>query len=353
VSQCGFDSVFGEHGDATRRTEVRGIESIGDTVEHIIDFGPVQCLAVVAYGDLLGTFYGELASEHWHVPDVNERGVCNPDRMRFAFSTSPQRTTWPWMSEVWKRADDLDVFESGWTFDHLYPLMGDSTEDCMEGWITLTALLHETRRLRGGVLVTGMVYRHPGVLANMASTLDITSGGRLELGIGAGWNEEECDAFGIDLGTLTERFDRFEEGLAVLKSLLTNDRTTFNGRYYNLTEAMNNPKPVQCPLPICIGGAGKRRTLPLAARFAHHWNYSGTDPEGFATALGVLRDSCAAIGRDPAEITCSTILRWTGDAEVFRSDVAAMEAAGAQLAIVSLPKSAPPSVVAEIAASAA
>jgi F420-dependent oxidoreductase-like protein len=269
--------------------------------------------------------------------------------MRYAFSTSPQRTTWPWMLEVWKRADDLDVFESGWTFDHLYPLMGDSTQDCMEGWITLTALLHETRRLRGGVLVTGMVYRHPGVLANMASTLDITSGGRLELGIGAGWNEEECAAFGIDLGTMTERFDRFEEGLAVLQSLLANDRTTFAGRYYHLTEAMNNPKPLQRPLPVCIGGQGKKRTLPLAARFAHHWNYSGTDPAGFATCSRVLHESCAAIGRDPAEITCSTIMRWTGDAAGFRREAELMAAVGAELAIVSLPKSAPPSIVNDIA----
>ena len=104
--------------------------------------------------------------------------------------------------------------------------------------------------------MTGMVYRHPGVLANMASTLDIVSDGRLELGIGAGWNEEECDAFGIELGTLRERFDRFEEGLAVIDSLLTNDRTTFDGSYYQLTEAMNNPKPVQARIPMCIGGVG-------------------------------------------------------------------------------------------------
>src|SRR5215218_5532186 len=190
------------------------------------------------------------------------------DPMRYAFATSPQRTTWDWLLEVWRIADELPAYESGWTFDHLYPIMGDPTEDCLEGWITLTALLHETVRLRGGVLVTGMVYRHPGVLASMASTLDITSGGRLELGIGAGWNEEECDAFGIDLGTMQERFDRFEEGLAVLTSLLSNERTTFDGAYYELNEAMNNPKPLQSPLPICIGGTGKKRTLPLAARYA-------------------------------------------------------------------------------------
>jgi F420-dependent oxidoreductase-like protein len=270
--------------------------------------------------------------------------------MRFAFSTSPQRTTWEWMLEVWKRADDLPVYESGWTFDHLYPLMGDSTEDCLEGWITLTALLQDTQRLRGGVLVTGMVYRHPGVLANMASTLDITSGGRLELGIGAGWNEEECDAFGIELGTMKERFDRFEEGLAVLESLLTNDRTTFKGEYYELTEAMNNPKPVQNPLPICIGGMGKKRTLPLAARYATHWNYISTDAAGFAECRDVLHEACAAIGRDPGDITCSTIMRFDGDFDALGRDIEAMAVVGADLAIISLPKSAPPSIVNDLAA---
>ncbi len=269
--------------------------------------------------------------------------------MRFAFSTSPQRTTWEWMREVWQRADALDVFESGWTFDHLYPLFGDSTDDCMDGWVTLTALLHETSRLRGGVLVTGMVYRHPGVLANMASTLDITSGGRLELGIGAGWNEEECDAFGIELGTLRERFDRFEEGLAVLDSLLTNDRTTFDGRYYRLDGAMNNPKPVQSPLPICIGGVGRTRTLPLAASYAHHWNYGGSDVAEFAECRDVLHGACAAIGRDPAEITSSVLLRWSG-AEQLRADADSFAAAGADLGIVSIPKTEPPSVIDEIAA---
>jgi F420-dependent oxidoreductase-like protein len=269
--------------------------------------------------------------------------------MRYAFATSPQRTTWQWLLDVWTIADELTVFESGWTFDHLYPLMGDSTEDCLEGWITLTALLHETERLRGGVLVTGMVYRHPGVLANMASALDITSGGRLELGIGAGWNQEECDAFGIELGTMTERFDRFEEGLAVLASLFTNDRTTFDGRYYRLTEAMNNPKPLQSPLPICIGGAGKRRTIPLAARYATHWNCPGDDPAVFAESRKVLHDACEQIGRDPSEITCSSLARYTGDADALRRGIDAMRSEGSDLTIISLPKSEPPDVIERIA----
>ena len=151
--------------------------------------------------------------------------------------TAPQRCTWEWLRDVWKRADQHPVFESAWTFDHFYPLFGDSTEDCLEGWMSLAALLHETERIRGGVLVTGMLYRHPAVLANMATTLDITSGGRLELGIGAGWNEEECDAYGIELGTMGERFDRFEEGMAVLHGLLTQDRTDFDGEHYRLANA--------------------------------------------------------------------------------------------------------------------
>jgi len=270
--------------------------------------------------------------------------------MRHAISTSPQRTTWKWLLEVWQRADTHDVFESAWTFDHLYPLFGDSTENCLDGWITLTALLHETERLRGGVLVTGMVYRHPGVLANMASTLDITSGGRLELGIGAGWNEEECTAFGIDLGTMKQRFDRFEEGLHVLESLFTNELTSFDGTHYRLVDAMNNPKPLQPKLPICIGGRGRKRTLPLAARFADHWNYSGTDPVEFAELRDVLHRACADIDRDPSEITTSFLLRWTGDDDQLLADRATFDQAGADLAIVSIPKTAPPTVVDQLAA---
>jgi F420-dependent oxidoreductase-like protein len=270
--------------------------------------------------------------------------------MRYGLSTSPQYTTWEWLLEVWQRADAHEVFESAWTFDHLYPLFGDSTQDCLEGWITLTALLQATTRLRGGVLVSGMVYRHPSVLANMASTLDITSGGRLEVGIGAGWNEEECDAHGIELGSMQQRFDRFEEGLAVLESLLTNDRTTFSGEYYTLVDAMNNPKPLQSPLPICIGGRGKQRTLPLAARYAHHWNCSAFEPETFAELRQVLHAACADIGRDPAEITCSVLVRYTGDDDALRHQLGAMRAAGADLALIALAKSEPPDVVERVAA---
>ena len=271
--------------------------------------------------------------------------------MRYAISTSPQRCTWDWLVEVWRKADEIELFESGWTFDHFYPLFGDSTEDCLEGWISLTALLQETKRIRGGVLVTGMLYRHPAVLANMASTLDITSNGRLELGIGAGWNEEECEAYGIELGSMEERFDRFEEGMEVITQLLKQDRSTFRGNWYSLQDAMNNPKGPQNPLPICIGGGGLRRTIPAVAKYAHHWNY-GTQTmslEDFKMRHNVFLKACEKEGRDPDDILISTMLRYDGDAQATIQQAREYEEAGVKLGIVSIPKDKSPEIVEEIA----
>src|SRR3984957_15507277 len=129
--------------------------------------------------------------------------------MRFAFKTAPQNTTWDAMLEVWRGAGDTEGFESGWAFEPFYPTFSPPPGPCLEGWMTLAGLAQATRRLRLGTLVTGIHYRHPAVLANMAATLDVMSGGRLELGIGAGWNEEESGAYGIELGTPRERSDRF------------------------------------------------------------------------------------------------------------------------------------------------
>src|SRR5579862_1989742 len=216
--------------------------------------------------------------------------------VRFAIKTSPQHTTWEEILPVFREADGIDLFESGWLFDHFYPIRGDSSGPCLEGWITLTALAQATRRLRLGVLVTGIHYRHPAVLANMAATLDHVSGGRLELGIGAGWNEEESGAYGIALGTPRERSDRLEEACAVLTGLLTQETTDFEGRYYRLAAARCEPKPVQRPHPpICIGGSGERRTLRTAARWAQHWNFVGGTPDEFRRKREVLHEHCAAI----------------------------------------------------------
>ena len=272
--------------------------------------------------------------------------------MRFAFKTSPQNTTWPDMLAVWKEADDIDVFESGWTFDHFYPIFSDPAGPCLEGWMTLAALAQATRRLRLGTLVTGIHYRHPAVLANMAASLDIISGGRLELGIGAGWNEEESGAYGIELGSPAERSDRFEEACEVIVSLLTRETTDFTGKYFQLTNARCEPKPVQAPHPpVCIGGSGERRTLRTAARFAQHWNFVGGTPEEFARKRAVLAGHCQDIGRDPREIMVSSHIRLGpgGETGPAVDAVAALAEHGLDLAIVILPQPHDPAVLAPLA----
>ena len=254
------------------------------------------------------------------------------------------------MLEVWRAADDIEVFESGWTFDHFYPIFSDSTGPCLEGWTTLTALAQATTRLRMGTLVTGIHYRHPAVLANMAATLDVISGGRLELGIGAGWNEEESGAYGIALGTLRERSDRFEEACEVVVGLLSPAVTTsFAGRFFELRDARCNPKPLQHPLPICIGGNGERRTLRTAARFAQHWNFVGGPVELFSHKRQVLHQHCADVGRDPNEILLSSHVPFDGDASATAAAAAALAEAGAGLAIVQLRPPHQPSVLEPLA----
>lgn len=257
--------------------------------------------------------------------------------MRFAFKTAPQHTTWDEMLAVWKAADEIRIFESGWNFDHFYPIYSDSTGPCLEGWVTLTALAQATRRLRLGTLVTGIHYRHPAVLANMAATLDIVSGGRLEIGIGAGWNEEESSAYGIALGSPRDRSDRFEEACEVIVGLLSEETTTFDGRFFTLTDARCEPKPIQRPHPpIVIGGSGERRTLRTAARFADHWNFVGGTPDELRAKIEVLHGHCSSIGRDPTEILISSHVRHDGEPSETAERAAALAEAGAQLGIVQL-----------------
>ncbi len=159
----------------------------------------------------------------------------------------------------------------------------------------------------------------------------------MELGIGAGWNEEESGAYGIELGTPGQRSDRFEEACELIVGLLTQETTTFAGRYYQLTNARNEPKPVQRPHPpICIGGSGERRTLRTAARFAQHWNFLGGTPQEFSHKRDVLYSHCADLGRDPKEILVSSHLMFTGDAEATAEQAASLSEVGVELGIVYL-----------------
>jgi F420-dependent oxidoreductase-like protein len=245
--------------------------------------------------------------------------------MRFAFKTSPQYTSWNDLREFWAVADHIEILESGWLFDHFYPIQQPDRDfqpdgPCLEGWSLLAALAALTQRLRMGVMVTGVHYRNLGVLAKMIATVDHISNGRLEVGLGAGWNELESKAYGIQLGDPAERSDRFEEACEALNRLLTEETTTYEGRYQHLVDARCNPPSVQRPRPpFVIGGNGERRTLRTAARFADHWNFLGLPPGGFARKRDVLYEHCAAVGRDPSEITLSSHV-WLRDSSAAALD---------------------------------
>jgi F420-dependent oxidoreductase-like protein len=226
--------------------------------------------------------------------------------MRFSFWPDQQR---PW-HEIAALVDHVE--STGWdgvyVYDHFMPddeIGLSQSGPVLEGWTTLTAIATRTSRLRLGTLVLGNLYRQPAVLANMAATLDHISGGRLVLGIGAGWQNNEHAAYGIDLPAPGARLDQFEEACQVITSLLRGGRTDFDGRYYRLADAPCEPQPLQVRLPVLIGGRGERRTLRIVAQFADEWNAWST-PEIFAHKSSVLDGYCSAIGRDPNEIVRST-----------------------------------------------
>lgn len=235
--------------------------------------------------------------------------------MELAIKIAPHHITWDTMLRVAGHADDSGVYGQFWNFDHFYPIKGDTSGPCLESWVTLTAIAQATSRIRIGSMVNGIHHRHPAVVANMASAIDIVSGGRFELGLGAGWNEEESGAYGIELGSLRERFDRLDEGLEVLVGLLAEEETTFHGRYYQLTNARNDPKGPQLPLPICIGGTGEKRTLRSVARYASHWNLPMFDGETLRRKRDVLAGHCADAGTDVDAIKVSTHVFAPADAD--------------------------------------
>jgi len=233
---------------------------------------------------------------------------------RHAIKTPPHHDTWQAFRDTWVEADGIDVFESAWNWDHFYPLAPPYDGPNLEGWTMLAALAQATSRLRIGAMVNGMHHRHPAVTANMAATVDVVSDGRLELGMGAGWNEMESSAYGIELGTLKQRFDRFDEGIEIIRSLLDNTVTNFEGEYFTVTDAWCEPKPVQSRLPLVIGGKGRKRTLRTVARWADQWDMTfPATPDEWSELDAVLRAHCDEVGRDQGEITRSVHLAFGED----------------------------------------
>ncbi len=275
--------------------------------------------------------------------------------LRFGIKTAPQHTTYDDMLRVWREADALPIIEHAWLFDHFVPLGGDTMGPCLEGWSVLAALAGQTERLRVGLMVTGNTYRHPAVLANIGATVDRISHGRLDFGIGAGWHEGEHAMYGIPLYPPGERIRRLGEACEVVKRLWTERLASFDGRYYHLTEASCEPKPVQQPYPpFVIGGGGEQLTLRVVARYADVWNHVGGPVEQFVHKNAVLDEHCAAIGRDPAEIERSVQVRIDpSDLNAARETLRSYIAAGATHLILNLTAPYPEGIVGRLASEVA
>ena len=231
--------------------------------------------------------------------------------MRFSF--------WPGGGNRWDDLVDLcrhaeaTGWDGVWFADHFMPNAADVSAPTAEVWTTLTGLAALVPRVRLGTLVCGNTYRHPAVLAKMAAQTDIVSGGRLIVGMGAGWQQNEHAAYGIPFYTVGERLRRLDEAAQIMRGLFNDDRTTFAGRYYQVTDAPLEPKPLQRPLPLLIGGGGEKVTMRIAARHADEWNTWGT-PATLRHKMAVLDQHCADIGRDPRTIKRSAqALLFMGD----------------------------------------
>jgi F420-dependent oxidoreductase-like protein len=228
--------------------------------------------------------------------------------MRYGLKLS-QNASIEQLRGVWRVADEAG-FDHCWCMDHLATLGPRDDGQIFEAWTLLAGMAVATSRTRIGCMVTGNTYRHPALLAKAAVTVDHLSGGRLEFGLGAGWAENEHTMLGLPFGTRGDRADWLEEACEVIRSLWTQQRTSFAGTHYKLADAIAEPKPVQQPYPpIWIGGSGPQRTLRITARYADVWNAAGGSPDQVAEASAILDQRCAEIGRDPAQIRRSVQLR--------------------------------------------
>lgn len=213
---------------------------------------------------------------------------------------------YPDLERFWRDADAIG-FHAVWSYDHFYGL-ADPKQDTFEGWTILAAMAKVVTRARVGCMVTGVTYRHPALLANMAVTVDHISGGRLEFGLGAAWHEGEHRGYGIDFPSNAARVAMLDEALGVIRALWTQEETDHEGRFFRLEKAICNPKPVQRPHPPIVAGGAKPKIMRVIARHANEWNFPAVDPAAFAAASKELDAACAEVGRDPAEIRRSVQL---------------------------------------------
>jgi F420-dependent oxidoreductase-like protein len=225
--------------------------------------------------------------------------------VRFGLDVSQHQLPWQEIVSRVRYAEDAG-FEGAWLFDHFTALYGDRKGPCLEGWTLLAALAVQTTTIRLGTLVTGITHRHPSVLATEIVTVDHVSGGRLECGVGAAWNEGEHRSLGIPFPPVTERMERLEEAIQVFRLLWSGEQVSFEGKHHRLAEAMYRPAPVQRPHPpVWIGANGRRLALPLVGRQADAWHGWGRN---YKEKWAVVRASAEEAGRDSEQIVRSSSL---------------------------------------------
>lgn len=231
-----------------------------------------------------------------------------PDGLRFGVHAGQQYTDFPAYLELWQTIEELGLDWAS-VFDHFMPIQGDPTGPCFEGYTLLAAMAAHTTKLRLGIMVTGVTYRHPALLANMAATIDHISGGRMELGIGGAWYELEHNQYGIPFPRAGQRLAMMGEAAQIVKSLWTQERTSFVGKHYQVIDARCEPKPLQQRIPLWIGGSGEKVTLRWVAREADGWNTIMGPLDEFEHKLSILSQHCTDVGRDVAEIRIQAGLR--------------------------------------------
>lgn len=227
--------------------------------------------------------------------------------MRFGLDVAQQRMPWDELVRRVQLAEDLG-FDGAWGFDHFQPMYGEGPGEVFDGMTTLAALAGLTSRIRLGLLVAGVTYRHPSVFANQAMTIDHASNGRLELSLGAAWFDKEHHELGIPFPSTADRFDLLEDALEILHRLFTGETVSYDGKAVSLQDARMLPRPVQTPHPpIWIGGSGPKRTLPLVARYADVWHAWGT-PNSVAEANARIDELAIEAGRQPGDIVRASSL---------------------------------------------
>jgi len=235
--------------------------------------------------------------------------TARQSRLRFGVLTYPEHVTYREIVQAWHGIDEAG-FDSAFVFDHFVPFAGSSDGPFLEARTLRSAVAAQTKRVRVGVLVTGNTYRHPALLAKMAVTVDHVSDGRLILGLGAGWHEQEHRMYGFPFPTTGDRARQLREAVQVFKRLFTQEKSTFSGDYYHLKDALFAPKAVQKPYPpLLIGGTGPKVILPLAARQANIWHFYGDGrAEGAQQTCAAFDAVCRKVGRDPNEVEKATSL---------------------------------------------